>query len=200
MPQQARAEETRSRILDSARLCFSRSGYDATSVSDICKEAGVTKGAFYYHFETKHALFLELLNTWLSQFDLQLLVKPSEGSTVAERLIETAGATRVIFEQSTAYLPMFLEFWLHSVREPAVWQMVIEPYRRYLRLFTQLMEEGRSDGSIQAEDSLLAARALTALAIGMILQGLMDPGGADWGRATQESVRLLLNRLRTGTD
>lgn len=197
MPQQARAEETRSRILDAARLCFSRGGYQATSVADICKEAGVTKGALYYHFETKQALFLELLNTWLDQFDIQFLVKRGEGSTVAERLVETAGATSIIFNQSAAYLPMMLEFWLHSVRDPEIWKLVIEPYRRYLRLFSQLMEEGRADGSIQVEDPRVAAHALTALAVGMILQGLMDPQGADWGRMTQESVRLLLNGIRT---
>jgi AcrR family transcriptional regulator len=200
MPHQVRAEETRSRILDAARLCFSRNGYDATSVSDICAEAGVTKGAFYYHFETKQALFLELLNSWLSQFDVQLLIKHSGGSTVAESLVEIAGATSVIFNQSTAYLPMFLEFWLHSIRDPVIWQMVIEPYRRYVRLFTQMMEEGQSDGSIQTTDPHLAAHALTALAIGMVLQGLMDPQGADWGKVTQESVRLLINGLGSKPD
>jgi len=74
MPQQPRAEETRTRILNAAQLCFSRYGYDAASVADICKEAGVTKGAFYYHFETKQALFLELLNRWLKQFYVLFLV------------------------------------------------------------------------------------------------------------------------------
>ena len=47
MAQQIRAEETRSRILEAAQNCFSRKGYDAASVSDICREAGITKGAFY---------------------------------------------------------------------------------------------------------------------------------------------------------
>jgi len=196
MRQQVRAEETRSRIINAARVCFSRYGYDAASVADICTEAGITKGAFYYHFETKQGLFLELLNTWLAQFDTQLLQERGESLTVSDNLIEMAGSTSIIFKESAGYLPMFLEFWLHSIRDPNIWQKVIEPYRRYMELFTRLLEEGRSDGSIQADDSLLAVRAILALAIGMILQGLMDPQGADWGKETQESVRLLLKALR----
>ncbi len=197
MRQQVRAEETRSRILNAARLCFSRYGYDAASVADICTEAKITKGAFYYHFDSKQGLFLELLNAWLAQFDTQLLQDRGESHTVSDDLIEMAGSTRIIFKESAGYLPMFLEFWLHSIRDPVIWQKVIEPYRRYMELFSRLIEEGRSDGSIQTEDSLLAVRAILALAIGMILQGLMDPQGADWGIETQESVRLLLKALRT---
>jgi AcrR family transcriptional regulator len=198
MPQHVRAEETRARILNAARDCFSRKGYDATSVFDICQEARVTKGAFYYHFESKQALFLELLNSWLSQLDVQFLAKRSEAPSVAESLVEMAGATSFIFDQSVPYLPMFLEFWLHSIRNPVIWQRVIEPYRHYLRFFTHLMEEGLADQSIKTEDPLLAARAITAVAIGMILQGLMDPHGADWGKVTRESVRLLINGLKSG--
>lgn len=196
MPQQARAEETRARILTAARNCFSRSGYDAASVSDICQEAGVTKGAFYYHFETKQAVFLELLNNWLSQFDAQLALTRNKDQTVSESLINLAGSTRVIFSDSANYLPVFLEFWLHSIRDPLIWQNTIEPYRRYMRVFSRLMEEGQVDGSIQTSDPQLVSRAIIALAIGMILQGLMDPLGADWGGQIQESVTLILKGLR----
>lgn len=184
MAQQIRAEETRSRILEAAQNCFSRKGYDAASVSDICREAGITKGAFYYHFETKQALFLELLKFWLNQLDVQFLIAHDEARTVSESLIEMAGATRVIFNESAGYLPMFLEFWLHSIRDPVIWQTVIEPYRHYILLFTRLMEEGKTDGSILIDNPLLASRTLTALAIGMILQGLIDPQGANWGKET----------------
>jgi len=196
MRQQARSEETRTRIFNAARTCFSRTGYEATSVDDICKEAGATKGAFYYHFESKHALFLELLNKWLAQFDQHFFETRDETQNVADGLIEMAGSTRIIFTDSSNYLPMFLEFWLHSIRDPIIWNKVIEPYRRYMELFTRLFDSGNTDGSFQAADPRLASRTLIAIAIGMILQGLMDPHGADWGGQTQESVRLLLKGLR----
>jgi TetR/AcrR family acrAB operon transcriptional repressor len=51
------ALETRHRILDTAVEVFSRQGVARTSLNDIAKEAGVTRGAIYWHFDNKVAMF-----------------------------------------------------------------------------------------------------------------------------------------------
>lgn len=51
-------DETRSRLLDSAMHVMRLKGYAATSVDDICRAAGVTKGSFFHHFASKEALGL----------------------------------------------------------------------------------------------------------------------------------------------
>lgn len=51
------ALETRHRILDTAVEVFNRQGVSRTSLNDIAKEAGVTRGAIYWHFENKVDLF-----------------------------------------------------------------------------------------------------------------------------------------------
>ena len=66
---QQRSEETHAIILESAYQLFSRNGYEATSVADICQSAGVSKGALYHHFPTKQAIFLELMESWLTGLD-----------------------------------------------------------------------------------------------------------------------------------
>ena len=58
-----RSSQTRTAIIDSATRCFVREGYDSTGVAEICENAGVSKGAFYYHFESKEAVFLELIDS-----------------------------------------------------------------------------------------------------------------------------------------
>src|SRR4030042_884054 len=68
-PVQVRSEETRNRILQSAHKLFSETGFDASGVAGICRAAGVSKGAFYHHFETKQAVFLQLLEEGLQQVD-----------------------------------------------------------------------------------------------------------------------------------
>ncbi len=52
----ARAEATREKIIASSVDLFSRLGYGETGLSDVIDHAGVSKGAFYYHFESKEAL------------------------------------------------------------------------------------------------------------------------------------------------
>ncbi|SEO46267.1 DNA-binding transcriptional regulator, AcrR family [Amycolatopsis saalfeldensis] len=53
MTKQARAEQTRLLLLDAAAVLLHRDGYAATSMVDIAREAGVTKGGLYFHFSAK---------------------------------------------------------------------------------------------------------------------------------------------------
>ena len=52
-------EASHERIVGAAARAIRRSGYDGTSVADIMKEAGLTHGAFYAHFESREAMLAE---------------------------------------------------------------------------------------------------------------------------------------------
>ena len=54
-------EEKRLSILNACILCFGRSGYAKTSISDIAKKAGISKPAVFHYFGTKQDLFLYLI-------------------------------------------------------------------------------------------------------------------------------------------
>jgi AcrR family transcriptional regulator len=56
MPRQARSETTRRRILDAAVELFNEDGYAATGLGDIIERAALSKGALYYHFDSKESL------------------------------------------------------------------------------------------------------------------------------------------------
>lgn len=54
-----RKEVTHERIVESAARAIRRSGYDGTGVADIMKEAGLTHGGFYAHFDSREAMLAE---------------------------------------------------------------------------------------------------------------------------------------------
>jgi AcrR family transcriptional regulator len=56
MAQQERAQLTRDRLIDGAARAFCRLGYLAATTNDIAAEAGTTRGALYFHFESKEVI------------------------------------------------------------------------------------------------------------------------------------------------
>jgi AcrR family transcriptional regulator len=65
---EAKRQDKRDRIAACALECFEERGFHATRIDDIVQAAGVAKGTFYLHFESKEALVLELM----SQFTAEL--------------------------------------------------------------------------------------------------------------------------------
>jgi TetR/AcrR family transcriptional repressor of nem operon len=60
----SRSEQTKQKLLDAALRVFREQGYTATTVDDLCQAAGVTKGAFFHHFESKEAVALAAIEYW----------------------------------------------------------------------------------------------------------------------------------------
>jgi AcrR family transcriptional regulator len=192
---QHRSEETRIHIMQAAQRLFAQNGYDATGVAEICTAAGVSKGAFYHHFPTKQVLFLELLKNWLSSLDSLMEAVIESSQKVPQALVDMAGMLQGVFQAANEQLPMFLEFWTQSSRDPAVWQTTIAPYRRYQTFFTALVQNGIDEGSLKTVDPEAAARLILATAVGLLFQSLLDPMGANWGQMTKQSMQLLMKGL-----
>ncbi len=192
---QKRSIETKGKILRAAQDLFSRSGFESASVSEICQLAGISKGAFYHHFPSKQSVFMELLTEWLGGLDRALEDLRSNQPEVPQSLIEMSDILPAIIKAAEGRLPIFLEFWVHAARDPAVWKTAIAPYQKYKEFFIRMMGEGIAAGSISEMDQKTAALAVMSLAIGLLLQGIIDPAGSDWAGVGHESFRLLTDGL-----
>ncbi len=190
---QQRSEETKTKIMESSIKLFSSKGFNTASVDDICAEAGVSKGAFYHHFESKQALFLALLDGWLKIIDNA--IEASKDKTAPETFMQMTEAFPYIFATAGEGLPMFLEFWLQASRDKKIWEASVAPYRRYHKYFTSLIKKGVEEGSFVELDPELTSRMIISTAMGLLLQSLMDPKGAKWEKVARDSTTMLVNNM-----
>ena len=58
------APTARTKLLNAALTEVRTCGYEATTVDDLCKAAGVTKGAFFHHFKSKQDLAIAAAAHW----------------------------------------------------------------------------------------------------------------------------------------
>ncbi|MER5685721.1 MULTISPECIES: ScbR family autoregulator-binding transcription factor [unclassified Streptomyces] len=91
MAQQARAIQTRRSILVAAAAVFDERGYSSATISEILARAGVTKGALYFHFNSKEELALGVMDLQLDTVPLppqltKLQELVDQGMLLAHRL------------------------------------------------------------------------------------------------------------------
>ncbi len=95
-------------MLQAALHVFSRKGFAASTLDDIAKEAGVTRGAIYWHFQGKAELYLTLL---------------AEGSQKPFQLLDEIASAE--YSPGEALRQLFMRF-LHSIEEDEAFQAITE--------------------------------------------------------------------------
>jgi TetR/AcrR family transcriptional regulator, fatty acid metabolism regulator protein len=71
-PLSKKAENTRERIINSAKILFAENGFLKTTVVDICHQVGLSEAALYEHFKGKEDLLLTIPDLWVSQLLIDL--------------------------------------------------------------------------------------------------------------------------------
>ncbi len=194
-PQQARSEETRAKILEAALDLFSKNGYEATGVAEICQRCDMSKGAFYHHFPTKQAVFLELLEGWVGGLEKEMTAAAQRAPSVPEALRDMVARMQGVMQVADGRISFFLEFWTQARRDPEVWERTIRPFRQYQRLFAGLIRRGIDEGSFRAVDADIVSHALVSMAVGLLLQGVVDPKGERWGEVTAKAVEFFIHAM-----
>lgn len=79
-------DRTRQKILKSASKLFTRDGFDSVSINDVMKDAGLTRGAFYTHFESKADLYAESILESATRMGRKIRAFPPD-TVSAEQLV-----------------------------------------------------------------------------------------------------------------
>ncbi|OGQ84873.1 MAG: hypothetical protein A2289_04605 [Deltaproteobacteria bacterium RIFOXYA12_FULL_58_15] len=81
-----KSEITRERLLSTTEILFADKGYSGTSLAEITRYAGVTKGLFYYYFSDKEALFDAIVERYFDAHAEVLINAISGERTLSEKL------------------------------------------------------------------------------------------------------------------
>ena len=192
MDKEKRKEESKNIILSTAEKYFTEHGIKETDIIEICREAGLTRGAFYHHFSTKQQFLLELLDRWINRMAGQLELAQFKSKEPLEILMEITEKMQPAFEQAGKQLPIFLELYIKSINDPYLKKHVAKSYNSFLTFFANVVNDGIKKGSIKKVDPEEVSKILFAITIGLLIQGLINPQGAHWDELAKKSIRLLL--------
>lgn len=189
-----RGERTRRHILETAALSFAEGGYAGTSLNAIVAASGLTKGAFYHHFDSKEELALAAFRHKQEQLVAQA------GAAVADAA-DAPAALRTLFRDRATALREDPS--LRAVlRLGAEFRALAVPDAEFVRfqelaieMFAELIRRGQDEGTMRWS---LDPRATAELLFGAIV-GMDDVshflGGDDLERRSEALVDLLVGGL-----
>ena len=185
----------RSAILLAARSRFARRGYHRTSIDDIIAEAGIARGTFYLHFESKRAIFDELLADLV--VTLQSTVRRIDVSTGAEsptvqldcmvvRVLETLVDNR---EMATLLLRESIGL------DEEFDRRLRDFYGRIETLLESALRTGQTMGLLRPMHAPIVARAVLGMVKETIQWAILDEATVDVHELAHELIALTLRGI-----
>ena len=196
------ALETRERILDAAERVFQERGVGQTSLAEIAAEAGVTRGAIYWHFANKVALFDAMVQRVFAPLEAKLAElqgTPAENPLHMLRELTTYFIDRVARDPSYARI---LEISWHKCEYVGEMATIrdnhLECGNRYLDVLTEGFRLARQRGFLdKSVDPRQAAVGLMAIVDGLVVNWTLDAKLFPLGRVGPAVVDLYLDGLVT---
>ena len=162
--------QRRAAILATAARCFAANGFHATSMPDVCAEAGMSAGGVYRYFGSKDQLIVEL-----SELEMTPVLEALRAAADTEPTLRPAEVIDLIHRTVLADHPssLMLQVWAEAVRNPDVHDSVRRRTAELVDLlsrFTRRWSPHFSDAQAKS-----AARALMAVSMGTyVLQNVME--------------------------
>jgi AcrR family transcriptional regulator len=193
--------DARDKILETATKLFSTQGYGSTSLSQVAKEARVSKALIFWHFENKERLFQSALQRSLEPYFVNVVgqLDGLDESGQINRLIDLFYEFVRDHMQSIRFV---LSLILREEKQPDdPVARVAELFRIFRNLLIDILESGRHKGVFRTDIDPTGEASLIMCALaGALVQRFID---SDFSGESENVVahlkRALLERLRVST-
>lgn len=194
---QSPASETRERIIASAARVFGQKGFQRASLDQVAADAGLTKGAIYWHFKSKNDLYFALLDSRFQRDTSTMLgvvagMAATTGNSSAVKLMASVFSSGL--EQATSdpdWPRLFVEVMGQS-REPEVRERIAQFYEQGWDFVGRMVRDMQAAGLIRRDiDPDMMATFWFALGDGLILAWLSQPDRIDFSALSESILDML---------
>ena len=160
---------TREEIIKNSIKVFRRKGYYRTSMSDLAKEAGLTKGAFYHHFNDKEEVMRKSLQATIKWFEKRVFsIAYEEGPSNEEKIVKMGEVIFQAFTQGDGGC-----FFANTILETAhVEDTFTQEIKHYFKLWEKALQNMLKDKYSGSEIEEMAERMIADIEGSIILMQL----------------------------
>ena len=159
MPRNKNPEETVGKILDASLRLFIKKGFDRTTINDIVGElSGMTRGAFYHHFESKREVLYALLEKKYELLELETCASMNGIERIRLMFNHSLRPTGNVVDDQ------LMQILIDLLKDPtALAEQVKENQGEGSQWLFELIEIGMEDGSIRKQNPEILTEVILLL-------------------------------------
>jgi AcrR family transcriptional regulator len=186
----------RDQILDAATKMFVAQGYENSTVDEIAKEAGLSKGSIYWYFKSKLDILFALTDRCVEDSQKELVQLAATDHYGPEALFKSHRDLNENKRHQPHHDQLFSQLVSLAPRHPEIRERLVVYYQKWDSVAEGLMGRAIELGFFRDTNTRLLAQAITAMYDGLHLRHEIDPT-VDLVAVLETATRLMYDALVT---
>jgi AcrR family transcriptional regulator len=183
-------EAAKGRIIKAAFKIFTKKGYHESTMDDIAKEIGVSKGALYQYFKNKRELLNEIVLSYHTMFRdaLRASFGKQDSSTIAEE------GSQALLEKYRLHHEMFFEVIAIAGHDEVIKQSLKNEYEKDIKLIEEHLLKQKQNGKLALKiEANTLAQLYIAVYVGMAMKVIMGDDSVEIHRVWSKAIASMMS-------
>ncbi len=183
-------------IIKAAISAFARTGLKGTSMNDIVRESGMSKGAIYWYFKSKDDIISELLNAFFDPKEIEALDKMLTTGSAPERVNKLIEYSIESMSKMKPFRPVIQEIYALAFRDQKVRKMAKANFEASAALIQKIIEDGVKQKEFRRIDPRRVTVAIIEVIEGAAVLWFMGVIGDDFGERLHDGIDMIIDGMK----
>jgi len=147
-------------ILGAALSVLVKNGYEGSRMDDVVGKSKLSKGAIYWYYKSKKAMYLDLINFWVLRYSVKINHLVENEKPASEQLKSLFGYFIDQYESDPDPFIALTEFWSMSQKDADFRKKLQMVYSHFLDVLENIISKGVNNGEFKNVDIRITAMSI----------------------------------------
>ncbi len=183
-------------ILKAAVTAFARSGLKDTSMNDIVRESGLSKGAIYWYYKSKDEIISEILNEFFDPEEIKNVEAMLSTGTPVQKIEKLVEYMIEEMNKMRRFRPVIQELFVLALRDEKIRTMTKKSFHASVALLQGIIEEGIKTKQFRRVDPYYVTLAIFEIIESTALFWSLDLIDVDFDKQLRGGINLILSSIK----
>jgi len=157
---QTKQDLRKDQILDAALTVLVQNGYEGSRMDDVVTESQLSKGAIYWYYKSKKAMYLDLVNFWVIRYSATINHLVENDQAAPDQLKSLFNYFIDQYESDPDPFIALTEFWSMAQKDDDFRAKLQKVYSQFLEVLEKIFDKGVKDGDFKKLDIRITAMSI----------------------------------------